>query len=54
MSEETFLLRIADALGCSVLVGSQSLEVLQSRGDVELRDVGSGNSVVGWRSWRSF
>ena len=30
------------------VVGSPSLEVLQNRGDVALRDVGSGHSGVGW------
>ena len=30
------------------VVGSPSLEVFQNRGDVALRDVGSGHSGVGW------
>ena len=40
------------------VVGSLSLEVSQSHGDVALRDVGSGHSGVGWGwtwgSWSSF
>ena len=30
------------------VVGSPSLEVFQNRGDVALRDVGSGHGGVGW------
>ena len=40
------------------VVGSPSMEVFQNRGDVALRDVGSGHGGVGWGwtwgSWRSF
>jgi len=30
------------------VVGSPSLEVFRNRGDVALRDVGSGHGEVGW------
>ena len=33
---------------CPGVVGLPSLEVSQSRGDVALRDVGSGHGGVGW------